>query len=87
MLPPKIEHLYVWIATEDDSQEGIMAAYNQEDRIWMPLIGADEERIEAWREMALAIHKDRNIPVKMIKLTISEVIEEHTPETEAHTAE
>jgi hypothetical protein len=53
MIPLKIDGLWAWIATEDDGQEGVLG---QATRIgWLPLIGADKDRIESYRDIAQGI--------------------------------
>lgn len=42
---PKITELYCWIVDEGDGDEGIPAVLTEMG--WMPLIGADMERIKS----------------------------------------
>lgn len=68
----KIEKLYAWIATEKDGSEGIPAIMAGNGMI-LPLVGADMERIESFREHA----ESTGLPTKLVcfdNMTILETI-------------
>jgi hypothetical protein len=49
--PKRIDRLYAWVATEADGGQGIPAM--RVDDMALPLIGADHDRIESLRPMAM----------------------------------
>ena len=48
--PLKIEKLFAFVHVEEDGSEGILAF--QRDGLWLPMIGADQTRVEALIEVA-----------------------------------
>jgi hypothetical protein len=56
-MPKKITELYAFVVTCADGDEGIMA-FKSGDITWMPMIGADLDRIESLRRIADAIAKE-----------------------------
>lgn len=59
----KIEKIYAWVATEEDGGEGILGV--QLTDVFMPLVGADLERMESFRGYATAIGRVSNRPVAL----------------------
>lgn len=75
---PKIDRIYAFITTDKDSEdEGIVA--RRIGDFWMPLIGADEARVEIMRYLAKDIAKITGKPVVLAKFTNREDIEELEP--------
>ncbi|HEY1878475.1 MAG TPA: hypothetical protein VGG68_00935 [Caulobacteraceae bacterium] len=52
--PRVIERLYAWIVTEADGGQGI-PAFDRGDGLMLPMIGADSERIESLRPVAMRV--------------------------------
>jgi hypothetical protein len=50
--PRVIERLYAWVVTEADGGQGI-PAFDRGDGLVLPMIGADSERIESLRPVAM----------------------------------
>lgn len=72
---PRINELWAWVATDEDSDdEGVMAAYNPNMGGWVPLIGADRDRIESYRELVTDMAQGK--PIRLIRYLNREVIEE-----------
>ena len=83
MTPLKIDGLWAWIATEDDGQEGVIG---QATRIgWLPLIGADRERIESYRDIAQGI-ADLGSHVQLVQFTTRTDLGTLTPSTKERIA-
>jgi len=68
-----ITEITAWICTETDGTEGIPAVLTS--GIWMPLIGADAERIEALRQHAVDVAKKQGVKLKLVRFSNMEVIE------------
>jgi len=65
----KIDKLYAWIATEPDGGEGVCAAHFGPAIGWAPLVGADRERIESYRQFAEEARKISGYPVRMVEFS------------------
>lgn len=64
--PQKIERLYAWIATHADGEEGVPAT-RAPDGAALPLVGADRERIESFREIARgALRRSDVVGVRLV---------------------
>ena len=74
----KIVKMYAWIATEPDGGEGVVAI-RLPDGMWMPLVGADRERIDSLRKQAVGIMRDTNMPIALKEFSTCTVLEELTP--------
>lgn len=70
----KIKTITAFIATEDDGTEGVIAMLNGEQ--WMPLIGADEDRIKALKPFAKEIAETSGCPAKMVRFSNREDLED-----------
>lgn len=76
MMPKKIETIHAFISVDSEGDEGIVGMKNPTDGSWMPLIGADEERIKSLMPIAKQIKRLTNKKIKLIKFSIREDIEE-----------
>lgn len=74
---PKITEMFAWVSTEPDGGEGICAAQMvmEGQLIYMPLIGADANRVESLRSTVIEIHRQTGHPIKLVKFSSMEVIE------------
>ena len=70
----KIEALYAWIAVDPEGGEGVCGA--SIGRMMLPLVGADRERIESLRERAAMTRAASGYPVKLVRFSRREDIEE-----------
>jgi hypothetical protein len=70
----KITELYAWIATEPDGGEGVCAAATTEG--WLPMIGADMDRMRSLRPAAELAHKVNNAPIRLVRFSTREDLEE-----------
>lgn len=75
-LPKKIDQMYAWIVTEENGQEGI-PAYCVRTGQWLPMVGADTERIESLRDTAMGIALAKGLPIKLVKFSGIEILESH----------
>ncbi len=71
---PKITEMYAFvIADKDENDEGVMGIQNQ-DGSWMPLVGADLERINHLRPIADEISKHIGKPYKILYFKLEKEI-------------
>lgn len=70
----KIASIHAFIATEDDGGEGVCAFKNIEGN-WVPLIAADETRLEQLRTIAAGIAADMKVNITLAKFSTREDIE------------
>ena len=71
----KITTLKAFIATENDGTEGVMAALHGDT--WLPLVCADDARVESCREMAKRIGKITGVKkIVLAKFSVREDLEE-----------
>jgi hypothetical protein len=77
-----ILEFFAWIATESDGGQGLIAIEMPNGRT-MPLVGADRERIESLRSVAMETVKRTGCPVELVRFHGREVLERHVapPET------
>ena len=67
---PKIEELLAYISDEGDGDEGVVAAKLGDS--WMPLIGADRDRMESLRHIAKDTAKMSGRPVRLVRFSTLE---------------
>lgn len=81
MKPKIIEEIHAWVAIGDDGDEGVIAARFGD--AWVPLIGADAERLLALRPFAedAAVRTGRTVRLK--KFSSVETVEEIVPDATA----
>ncbi len=70
----KIEKIYAWIAIEADGGEGIPAI--QLGETWFPLIGANRERMESFRQAAENAARATGQPVQLKMFSTITIIDE-----------
>lgn len=71
--PQQITELWAWICTEPDGGEGV-PAFNS-GGAWLPMMGADRERIESLRDMAELTARTAGYPLKLARFTTMEIVE------------
>lgn len=71
--PFKITTLTAFVMTDGDGVEGIPAVHKNGE--WMPLIAADQERIESFRPYAQSIARRLNQPIKLVRFSVREELE------------
>lgn len=78
--PNVISEVWAWISSNEEG-EGVLAVRVLMDGelTWMPLIGADAERMNSLRPQAIKIANERQITVKLIHLTTREDLETYGP--------
>jgi hypothetical protein len=73
-----VKELWAWLVEETPGSEGIPATAMPERhgiRI-VPLMGADRARVESYREEAVSLRIALGCPVRLVRFTTREVIEE-----------
>jgi len=76
---PQIDHVYLFVSVDAvDGNEGVCAAPAPGVGC-MPLIAADEKRLEQLIPMAKQIALLGNVKIRLIKLSKREVIETYEP--------
>jgi hypothetical protein len=74
----RIYTMYAFLA-EDDEGEGIAAFLDPRTGMWMPMVGADEARVNSLRQMAKVIAKETGKPVRLFRFQVREMLEEIEP--------
>lgn len=69
-----ISELYAFVCTEADGGEGVAAAYIGD--AWMPLVAADQARVESLRPIAANISKISGVPIRLVKFSQRENLEQ-----------
>jgi hypothetical protein len=70
-----IEKIWAWVSVDDDGNEGI-CAFSSDNGMMMPMIAADEERLESLRGIAEDLSKmapDRKF--RLLKFSTREEVE------------
>jgi len=71
---PRIEHIYAFICDDaGPDDEGIAASTH--GLMWMPLVGADMERMESLRPVAQRIATHFRKPIRLCRFTVRETLE------------
>lgn len=73
-MPFTIRTLTAFVATDQDGEEGVMAALNQDDGTWVPLVCADESRVESMYPIAVSISETMNVPFRVMQFSQREDI-------------
>lgn len=66
----KIESVTAFVAIDEDGEEGIMGFKNPMDGTWMPLVCADEKRVEKMYPMAEAISNISGKPYRVLQFMV-----------------
>jgi len=75
---PKINVIYAFISTEEGPEdEGIVAAKFGDT--WMPLVGADMERVNSLKPLAKQIAQTTGKRIVLARFTVREEIEQIVP--------
>lgn len=72
----RIEHVWAFVSIDDNDEGGICGAAIGLGGSWLPLIGADEQRLRALLPLAEEIASATGKRIKLIKLTTREDIME-----------
>ena len=71
---PKINTIYAFIATEEGpDDEGVVAALISD--VWIPLVGADKERVESLKPIAKKIGQVTKKKITLAKFKVREDLE------------
>lgn len=71
-MPLVIEHIWAFIA-EDEQGEGVCGFLGPDG--WMPLIAADQARVESLRRVAKDIKATSGKTIKLVKFSLREEVE------------
>jgi hypothetical protein len=66
-----ITELYAFIAENESGKEGVMAWLTPEG-VWLPMIGADMERVDSMRKIADAIAATSDTTYEVRKFVVKE---------------
>ena len=72
---PKITEIFAFISIEKDLDDEGIIAWKIGDK-WMPLVGADKERVDSLRQLAERTKKITGKKVTLAKFTRREDLEE-----------
>lgn len=72
--PLMIETMYAFVATEADGSEGL-CAFKAPDGSWMPMVGADEARLDSLRPIAKDIAARAGRSVRLVRFSHREELE------------
>lgn len=70
----RINHIWAFLAIGDDDEEGVIGA--DMGGVMMPLIAANEERLDNLRPYARSIARVSGKKVTLVKFTVREKVEE-----------
>lgn len=63
---------------ESDDSEGIISFWDALQGAHMPMIGADQARIESLKPIAQEVARATGQPVKLVRFSVREDVEEYT---------
>lgn len=67
--PKKMDRLFMFTMIDQNGDEGVIGQYDHKQKIYMPFIAADEERVRALLPEALSISAGKNKPFKILEFT------------------
>lgn len=70
---PKITELLAYVADEGDGNEGVTAFRSGDS--WMPMVGADADRMASLRGMALTLARASGKPITLCRFSLREEID------------
>jgi hypothetical protein len=74
----RIEHLYAFLSIDEtDDDEGVCAFHGGQG--WMPMVAADEERLDDYKRIAKRIASETGRPVKLVRFDQRVELEEIKP--------
>ena len=76
-LMPRIEHLWAFLSIDKDGDEAVCAAKMGDT--WMPLVAADEKRLDQLRPIAEQVARQIGRPIHLVKFTVRKEIEVIAP--------
>jgi hypothetical protein len=71
---PKIDAMFAFVVEDTGPEDEGLIAQNI-GSMWMPMVGADMDRVNNLRPLAAAIGKQLNKKIKLLKFTNREEIE------------
>lgn len=63
----RIDSMFAFVAIDDDGTEGVIGVYTPDG--WLPLVGADMERVQQLRPLAQMTAKQTGAPVLLLHFT------------------
>jgi hypothetical protein len=73
-----IHELYAYVSVDEEGNEGVLAHYVPPLGN-VPLVGADMDRMMSYKPYALEIAKLTGMPVRLLKFSIREIMEDFEP--------
>lgn len=70
----RITELFAFVAVDHDGDEGVIG-FRHPSGDWLPLVGADMERIESLKPFAMKTAAASGKPVKLLRFKVREEIE------------
>ena len=77
-MPQTIDEMYAWVLTHPDGSEGVPAAMGASG-MWLPLIGADKDRMESFRGYATELAAVENRTISLARFSSREDLERIEP--------
>lgn len=82
---PKIDQIFAFIAEDEGpDDEGITSFHSAQHGGWMPMVAADEKRIDSLRQFAQAISDESGKKITLIRFSQREVVEVIAPKASKH---
>ncbi len=75
----RIQHVWAVLAVHSDEDEGVVAVQTAPGH-WLPLIAADETRLEQITALARRFAKEQNRPLRLVRFTVRENLETFHPD-------
>ena len=72
----KINEVWAYVSEDEKGNEGICGWLDQKTNQWLPMMAADEKRLESLRVLAIMIAKQTNKKIKIAKFSMREDVEE-----------
>lgn len=72
---PKIDRILAYVVADSEPDDEGIPAFQAPDGSWMPMLGADEDRVRSLRAHAQATADSMGKPIRLLRFTHVEVVE------------
>lgn len=72
---PRIDEIYAFVAEDAGPDDEGVSAFLMPDGVWMPLIAADQKRVDSLRNLALEIVRASGKRHRLLRFSVREELE------------
>jgi hypothetical protein len=77
-MPFEIQTITAFVGVDEEGSEGLVGFFDPELRTWVPLVCADEKRVESMYKLAVQVMEPLNKPFRVLQFSTRADISEET---------